>query len=168
MLSVFLISIMLFINMMMIIERNRVKMLLYFSSYSLIASILYFIYKAPDVALSEIVIGVAFIPLILSIGISKQQSINVLFHVKSSSVAENIHRYCNVNDLRYNQITSGQLEKYYAVGVFSTITVDAVVSGSDDGVIIEVNEGSTLYEDFRNLFFGSEYVDVRKVEELDV
>lgn len=64
---VMLILILLFI----ISSKDNLKVVVYVSMFSVVCGILYYLYSAPDVALAEVAIGSAIVPLIYIISISK-------------------------------------------------------------------------------------------------
>ncbi|MCG8539226.1 MAG: DUF4040 domain-containing protein [Clostridia bacterium] len=61
------------IALTIVLSSDNIKMVIFFSAFSLITSGLYYFNKAPDVALAEVAIGSAIMPLILIISISKQR-----------------------------------------------------------------------------------------------
>lgn len=58
--------------------KDNLKMVIFFSVFSLISASLYFFYMAPDLALAEIAIGSAIVPLIFIIAISKQRGFVII------------------------------------------------------------------------------------------
>lgn len=59
-------------------ENNNLKLVLYMCVFSLICASLYYMYKAPDVALAEAAIGSAIIPLIYIVAIARQNEFIVI------------------------------------------------------------------------------------------
>ncbi|MGH3265568.1 MAG: Na(+)/H(+) antiporter subunit B [Trebonia sp.] len=51
--------------------RDRVRLVLVLSVYGLLLTILFFVFQAPDVALSELTVGAIALPLILLLAIAK-------------------------------------------------------------------------------------------------
>jgi energy-converting hydrogenase B subunit D len=51
--------------------RDRVRLVLVLSAYGLLLAILFFVFQAPDVALSELTVGAIALPLILLLAIAK-------------------------------------------------------------------------------------------------
>lgn len=51
--------------------RDRVRLVLVLSVYGMLLAILFFVFQAPDVALSELAVGAIALPLILLLTISK-------------------------------------------------------------------------------------------------
>lgn len=61
--------------------RDNLKVVIFFSLFSLITASLYYFYKSPDLALAEVAIGSAIMPLIFIIAISKQREFLVVSHI---------------------------------------------------------------------------------------
>lgn len=61
-------------------SKNNIKLVVFFSLFSLVATVLYYFNKAPDVALAEVAIGSAIMPLIFIVSISKQREFVVMNH----------------------------------------------------------------------------------------
>lgn len=76
--SYFILLILIVIMYCMIKVNNNLYLIMYSFVFSLITASLYFIYKAPDLALAEIAIGCGLTPLIYTIAISKQQTFVVV------------------------------------------------------------------------------------------
>lgn len=70
--------------------QNNYLLILYASLFSFAAACLYFVCAAPDLALAEIAIGCAFIPLIFTIAIMRQNTFTVVFFSKEGGQA-----YCD-------------------------------------------------------------------------
>lgn len=51
--------------------RDRVRLVLVLSVYGMLLSILFFVFQAPDVTLSELTVGAIALPLILLLAIAK-------------------------------------------------------------------------------------------------
>ncbi len=60
-----------FVSAAVALTREPVKQAVVLSFYGLVLSLLFLVLQAPDVALSEIVVGAAVIPLMLFIAITK-------------------------------------------------------------------------------------------------
>lgn len=79
MLEIILCILLFIIAINIVSTHNNLYLIVYFSAFSFITACIYFISKAPDLALAEIAVGCAFIPLIYTIAISKQKRFTVLF-----------------------------------------------------------------------------------------
>jgi energy-converting hydrogenase B subunit D len=51
--------------------RDRVRLVLMLSGYGMLLAILFFVFQAPDVTLSELTVGAVALPLILLLAITK-------------------------------------------------------------------------------------------------
>ena len=51
--------------------KDRVRLVLVLSVYGILLAVLFFVFQAPDVALSEITVGAVALPLILLLAIAK-------------------------------------------------------------------------------------------------
>jgi energy-converting hydrogenase B subunit D len=51
--------------------RDRVRLVLVLSGYGMLLAILFFVFQAPDVSLSELTVGAVALPLILLLAIAK-------------------------------------------------------------------------------------------------
>jgi len=69
---------MIIIAIAIVLHKKNFTIIILIASFSLIAASLYIINKAPDVAIAEVAIGSAIIPLIYVISISRQREFIVL------------------------------------------------------------------------------------------
>lgn len=76
-----LLVIVIFISIVIIVEINNLNIIIYTSVLSLISVCLYYMFNAPDLALAEIAIGSAIIPLIFIISIAKQNEFIVISYL---------------------------------------------------------------------------------------
>ena len=51
--------------------RNRVRQVLALSAYGMLLAILFFVFQAPDVTLSELTVGAVALPIVLLLAIAK-------------------------------------------------------------------------------------------------
>lgn len=79
MLSTTIFIIILILAIAVVATNNNLFLIMYFSVFSFAAAAAYFIMKAPDIALAEVAIGCAFVPLIYLITIGKQKVFTVVF-----------------------------------------------------------------------------------------
>jgi uncharacterized MnhB-related membrane protein len=54
-----------------VLTRERVRLVLVLSVYGMLLAILFFVFQAPDVTLSELAVGAIALPLILLLAIAK-------------------------------------------------------------------------------------------------
>ncbi len=79
MLSTILIALIFIFAVAVVTTENNLLIIMYFSIFSFGAAAAYFVMKAPDIALAEVAIGCAFVPLIYLITIAKQKVFTVVF-----------------------------------------------------------------------------------------
>ncbi|MGV8144955.1 MAG: Na(+)/H(+) antiporter subunit B [Alkaliphilus sp.] len=127
------------ILIIMIMEKNILNTIVFFSVFSLILAFLYFYNKAPDVALAEIAIGSAILPLIFIISISKQKEYVVISKVKDDFINSKDGEFCGYGYDILKEFTKSyklnltivfdehfELEQS-VTGVFKKIVVDLIV-----------------------------------------
>jgi energy-converting hydrogenase B subunit D len=54
--------------------RNRVRLVLTLSAYGVLLAVLFFVFQAPDVTLSELTVGAVALPIVLLLAIAKVRS----------------------------------------------------------------------------------------------
>jgi uncharacterized MnhB-related membrane protein len=54
-----------------VLTRDRVRLVLMLSGYGMLLAVLFFVFQAPDVSLSELTVGAVALPLILLLAIAK-------------------------------------------------------------------------------------------------
>jgi len=54
-----------------VLTRDRIRLVLVLSVYGMLLAILFFVFQAPDVTLSELTVGAVALPLILLLAIAK-------------------------------------------------------------------------------------------------
>lgn len=130
-----LLIMLLIITTAMVIEKNNTKVVIYFSVFSLIAASLYFYNHAPDVALAEIAVGSAFIPLIFLIAISKQRTFTIMTVTDQPFIyIELFNDFCRDENLKLKVISSDEVlyEAPSIHGVFRRQDVDLIIDYSDE------------------------------------
>lgn len=78
------------IALLMIREENDTNLIILFFLFSFNAACLYMINSAPDIALAEVAVGCAFIPLVFIIAIMRQNTFTVAFFA-----GEGTQSYCD-------------------------------------------------------------------------
>jgi putative multicomponent Na+:H+ antiporter subunit B len=71
------------VSVIMVCEENNLTLIIYSSVFSLIAASLYYRYKSPDLALAEVAIGSAILPLIFIVAIGRQKDFVVVNRVEA-------------------------------------------------------------------------------------
>ncbi|QRN85564.1 DUF4040 domain-containing protein [Clostridia bacterium] len=75
-------SFLLVIVLAIIFSKSIIRAIIMLSVFSVISSLLYFLYQAPDVAMAELAIGAAVVPLIYVISITRQKKYIVIDNTK--------------------------------------------------------------------------------------
>lgn len=131
MIKIILMILLLLVTTVIVLEKNNQRVIVYFSVFSLIAASLYFYNHAPDVALAEIAVGSAFIPLIFLITISKQQTITVMMNTNKEFAYKNLlEEFCKRENLKLKIIKSEDVHNDEAKsihGAFRRQDIDIIV-----------------------------------------
>ena len=80
----------LILSIYLLFAKDNFVLILISSLFSFISACLYFLYAAPDIALAEVAIGCAFIPLIFTITVMRQNTFTVVFFSQEGGQA-----YCS-------------------------------------------------------------------------
>jgi putative multicomponent Na+:H+ antiporter subunit B len=123
------------VSIMMVIEENNLNLIIYSSVFSLIAASLYYRYKSPDLALAEVAIGSAIIPLVFIIAVGKQKSFIVVNNaeadffrvVKGGSGGRGymlLEKFCSDHELKL-KIYNGFRD--HRLGAFEKKNIDLIV-----------------------------------------
>jgi uncharacterized MnhB-related membrane protein len=134
-------------------ERNFTIIIL-ISAFSLVAATLYTINKAPDVAIAEVAIGSAIIPLIYVISISRQREFIVLDKIHHGFIAPDeklegeiydiLEEFVRIHDLRLNiccDIEGDEYELSHELNVDLIVTTDVktgnfIIKGKKSNVLV--------------------------------
>lgn len=131
MINYILLVMLLLVTITMVIEKNNTKLVIYFSVFSLIAASLYFYNHAPDVALAEIAVGSAFIPLIFLIAISKQRTFTIMVITDQPFIyIELFNDFCKKENLKLKVVNSEEVfddEAKSIHGVFRRQDIDLIL-----------------------------------------
>ncbi len=159
MIEIILVLILLVVSIIMVLEKNNLNLIIYYFVFSFLAASLYFLSKAPDIALAEIAVGCAFVPIIYLIAISKQNEFNVLLY-DGKEALENLEyrayydelyyflsEFCDAYKLDLNIITK-KVTYYPTVhGVFRSGNVDLIAAFNPDEEVLWVigNRSNFMY-----------------------
>lgn len=151
-----------------VLQKDLFKSVILYSVFSLICATLYFIYSAPDVALAEVAVGSAFIPVIFIIAISRQKEFVVVSYVfddflskelpggKAGTGYELLSRFCSIYDL---SLVLCPNEDGKFCGFLKISNVDLFISKSDDGYVIKGKSSSLLMKRLESMLL--QYDDIR-------
>ncbi|PAB57260.1 Na(+)/H(+) antiporter subunit B [Anaeromicrobium sediminis] len=162
------------ISITIIISKDNLKLIVFFSAFSLISASLYYLYKSPDVALAEVAIGSAIIPLIFIISISKQREFVVISHVDDDFLRNCglikgvgyriLEDFTNYYGLKLS-IYSNDIGKLY--GIFRQRDVDLIIDKcpNTENYLIKGKESSILMNKLEQITEKYDRVVVLKVRE---
>lgn len=161
--------------MIILSEDHYLRMVIFYAAFSLISAVLYYLFHAPDVALAELAIGCAFIPLMFIIAISKQREFIIIFHPHGESFVKDFGKYCKYEyDLLYLFCLENKLAlKVYnsheisVEGIFRPKNADVIVDKEGEHYIFMLKETNVLTHQFVNMIKGSKKIKVRWIEEYE-
>lgn len=167
--------IMIIIAISVVKTKNNLKLIILFSAFSLMAASLYFMHNAPDVALSEVSIGSAIIPLIFIVAISKQKEFIVINHLKDDFLKNNdtdytgsgfeiLNDFCDHYDLKLKIYNSNENQ---IQGIFREKNIDLIVDKCPDtnNYIFKGKESSILMNKLEQITKNIDDVTIIKVGE---
>lgn len=139
MMTTLLLFIMLGITLALFKIHNNYQLILFASLFSFCAASLYFINAAPDLALAEMAIGCAFIPLVYTITIRRQNTFTVIFFSQNDKTAycppelliqfmAITEAFCAEHQLKLRLITHPKAYDANARGIFKLGNTDLVAN----------------------------------------
>ncbi len=152
-------------------EKNNFKMIIFFSGFSLIAASLYFYNNAPDVALAEIAVGSAFIPLIFLITISKQRTFTVMSNTeKEFMYFDLLDKFCKDENLELKVIKSIEIvddDSKSIHGVFRRHDLDLIIdyNKKKKKFILTGKKSNLLINRFGELVKSTHHIRLIKIED---
>ena len=159
------------ITLAMVVNKNNMVIAIMFSLSSLFIAILFFFNSAPDVALAEIAVGSAIMPLILIISISKQREYVVITHIEDDFFIDEKGEGYQILDKftdTYNLKLSIQNRDINNIsGIFRERNVDLIIDRSKDGstYYLKGKKSSLLMNRLEKMTKGHETIKVIKQEE---
>lgn len=165
-----------FLSIYIIASKNNLRSIIFFSAFSLITASIYYLFRAPDLALAEAAIGSAIIPLIYIIAISKQREFLVVSHIsekddfftcsnesigKGYELLDSFTKHYNLKLI----INHGKYDELY--GIFRSRNIDLVIEKSEESgkYILKGKKTSILMNKLEQLAKDSEEIEVIKIEE---
>jgi uncharacterized MnhB-related membrane protein len=122
------------IALTVIFHKQNFTIIIFISAFGLIAALLYAINQAPDVAIAEVAIGSAIIPLIYVISIARQREYIVLdrvnhddfeFNEENAKVYELLNQFVLDHDLKLNLCSNIPGDEYTLT---DELNVDLIIS----------------------------------------
>jgi uncharacterized MnhB-related membrane protein len=159
------------ITLAMVLNKNNMVIAIMFSLSSLFIAILFFFNSAPDVALAEIAVGSAIMPLIIIISISKQREYVVITHIEDDYFVDKegegykiLEKFTDTYNLKLN-IQNRDLDDIS--GIFRERNVDLIIDRAKDGrkYHLKGKKSSLLMNRLERMTKGNDLIKVIKQEE---
>ena len=157
-------------------ESNNYKLILYAAFFSFAGACLYFINGAPDLALAEIAIGCAFIPLIFTIAIMRQNTFTVVFFsdegqpaycdpqvlIEFMGIAE---VFCGRHQLKLKIVTHPKSYEPSVRGIFRLGNTDLIAHYIEEEKQLHVwgNKGNRLIPELFEAFIEHPYIQMKEM-----
>ncbi len=165
--------ILIILSLTIIIDKNNLRIVIFFSAFSLISASLYYFYQSPDLALAELAIGSAITPLIFIIAIAKQREFLVISHIQDEDDFLNheygrgykiLYKFTQDYDLKLVINRSDNNELY---GIFRTRNVDLVVEKDNKtgNYILKGKKISILMNGLHKITKDDKTINVIMIEE---
>ncbi len=156
------------IALTVIFHKENFTIIIYISAFGLIAAVLYALNQAPDVAIAEVAIGSAIIPLIYVISIARQREYIVLDRVdhdrfelneENLRIYELLNSFVDVHDLKLNVCSNIPGDDYVLT---DELNVDLILSYDDQKkkFIIKGKKSSILVSQLRKAAKQLSYLEV--------
>lgn len=170
--------------LMTLITENNFRLILYFAAFSLTAAGLYMLLHAPDIALAEIAVGCAFVPLIYTIAVMKQTTLNVVVKCADPDQAAcymdpdrldefmgEVGRFCDLYGLEAKLVGGLEGRVTTVAGIFRPNSPDLLIDYDPARNIIRVegNENNCMIESLErwmNQTPGVEFIGITEDEEV--
>ncbi len=155
-LSILLCILLVILTGLMIREENNTNLIILFFLFSFDAACLYLINSAPDIALAEIAVGCAFIPLVFIITIMRQNIFTVAFFAgeETQSYCDPevlirflalLEEFCELYELKPRLITHPISFKPAVEGVFRPGNIDMLADYDEgSGILHLIGNGRNL------------------------
>jgi putative multicomponent Na+:H+ antiporter subunit B len=125
------------IALAIVISNNNRTLVIFLAVFSLFSASLYYFNHAPDVALAEVAIGSAIMPLIYIISIAKQREFIVVDHTEDSYFSYNGEGYhllkAFTHHYKLKLIITTKI-KGNVTGIFRRSNIDLVIDKTEDSI----------------------------------
>lgn len=181
MVVIILLFILVILSIVIVKEENNLHLIIYFSIFSFTTASVYFLNHALDIALAEIAVGCAFVPLIYLITVSKQNTFTVLIDneflhdvsYKNNDLYKKLifllEDFCEYYTLELKIVT--QKVKYYPTvqGVFRPGNIDLIASLDEETnhLVITGNHSNIMIPRLDKMIRKYKNIDLIKVDEYE-
>src|SRR5690554_4969681 len=159
------------IALAIVFHKENFTIIIYISSFGLVAATLYVLNQAPDVAIAEVAIGSAIIPLIYVISISRQREFIVLDRVdhdlindelideKNVELYQILNKFVDHNNLKMNVCAN---IKGSDEDLTTDLNVDLIVSFDHEKqkFILKGKQSSILMDHLIKETFTYDYIEI--------
>lgn len=155
-LTLFLCALLMLLTLLMVREEDHMTLIVLFFLFSFVSACLYLIRSAPDIALAEIAVGCAFIPLVYIITIMRQSTFTVAFYAEEGtqsycdpevlvSFMALLEEFCGLYQLKPRLITHPIRYKPEMKGAFRPGNIDILADYDEGtGILNLVGNGKNL------------------------
>jgi len=137
MLPLMLCLLLLALAVLMVREENNTHLIILFFLFSFACACLYLLHSAPDIALAEVAVGCAFIPLAFIITIMRQNAFTVAFFTEEQTQSycdpevlirfmALLEEFCDLYGLKPRLITGPMAERPSVSGIFRAGSIDVL------------------------------------------
>ena len=164
------------ISIVIVFHKENFTIIIFIASFGLIAATLYAINQAPDVAIAEVAIGSAIIPLIYVISISRQREFIVL-----DRVDYDLYKLDSETEAVYQALTDFAEEHHLKLNICAGIkgnekeltrelNVDLIIVYHDDKKTFELKgkSSSVLMKDLKEMTLEQTFITVSTIEDGDL
>jgi len=157
-----------------VISKDNLQMVVFFAVFSLVTASLYYFNQAPDVALAEVAIGSAIMPLIFIISISRQREFIVISHVNDEFLSNHTYKIGKGYELlsEFTRHYGLKLKIYKSElgslkGIFRSRNVDLIVEKcpSTHRYLLKGKESSILMNKLEQMTENEPLIEVIKIRE---
>jgi uncharacterized MnhB-related membrane protein len=157
-----------------VISKNNFTVVILMSVFSLISATLYTINQAPDVAIAEVAINAAIIPLIYVIAISRQRELIIYDKLRHGDMDPSIELKGDIYGYLYNFSKKNKLKVNICCdlegndqAVFKDLNVDIMIdkNPSGKGYILKGKSSNVLVKKIHRELKRNEMIQVQFVEE---
>jgi putative multicomponent Na+:H+ antiporter subunit B len=164
------------ISIVIVFHKENFTIIIFIASFGLIAATLYAINQAPDVAIAEVAIGSAIIPLIYVISISRQREFIVLDRVdydkypldkETKAVYQALTDFAEEHHLRLNicaGIKGSEKELTRELNVDLIIIYDEALKS----FVLKGKSSSILMKQLKTLTIDQDFITVSTIEDGDL
>ncbi|MBN2897362.1 MAG: DUF4040 domain-containing protein [Clostridia bacterium] len=176
-----LLVILIILAILVVKEKNNLHLIMYFSIFSFTAASVYFLNYALDIALAEVAVGCAFVPLIYLITVSKQNVFTVLIDkefLHGEDYQDNdlykklvflLEDFCSYYTLELKVVT--KRVRYYPTvqGIFRPGNIDLIVSLDEENnhLVITGNKSNIMIPRLDKMTRKYKNIDLIEVDEYE-